>query len=147
MMADVMTDQTAIVLQWRYPAPPERVFRAWTEPEILKEWFVPSAAWQVPIAEIDLRPGGRYRIVMKAPNGEGHEGGGTYREVSPPGKLVFTWAWGFTQDKESLVTVELRESEGGTSLLLTHERLAPERREPHLDGWTKSLARLAQLEL
>jgi uncharacterized protein YndB with AHSA1/START domain len=147
MMADIVTDQTAIVLQRRYPAPREHVYRAWTEPEILKEWFAPSAAWQVPSVEIDLRPGGRYRIVMQAPDGEEHEGGGTYREVSPPEKLVFTWAWGFTQGKESLVTVEFRESDGGTSLQLTHERLAPERREPHLDGWTKSLDRLAQLEL
>ena len=147
MSADVIADQTATVLRRHYPVSPARLYRAWTEPEALKEWFAPSADWQIPTVEIDARAGGRYRIVMIAPNGDEHAGGGVYREVSPPRKLVFTWNWGFTRGQDSLVTVEFREGDGGTTLHLTHERLAPELHDGHLDGWTKSLARLGELEL
>jgi uncharacterized protein YndB with AHSA1/START domain len=147
MMTDVIPNQAAIVLRRHYPVPPERVYRAWTEPEVLKEWFAPSADWKVPVVEIDPREGGRYRIVMIAPNGDEHEGRGEYREVSPPTKLVFTWTWDFTEGRESTVSVEFRATDGGTTLHLTHERLAPERREAHSEGWTKSLERLGQIEL
>ena len=52
------------------PAPRDAVFRAWTEPEALKRWWVPFPGMSVPAAEVDLRPGGRYRLTMRNSRGE-----------------------------------------------------------------------------
>ena len=59
-------------------------------------------------AEADARVGGRYRIVMRTSDGEEHDVSGVYREVVPNEKLVFTWAWRSTPERESLVTVMLK---------------------------------------
>lgn len=142
MNAPFVPDPTALRLTHHYPFPREAVFRAWTEPEALKAWFGPKDEFRVPIVEIDLRVGGRYRIVAVNPSGEEHEGGGVYTEVSAPSRLSFTWRWSFTQGQESLVTVEFRDADCGTELVLTHERLADNVRTAHRDGWAGSLERL-----
>jgi uncharacterized protein YndB with AHSA1/START domain len=109
----------------------------------------------VPLAEVDLRVGGTYRIQMKAPDGELHTVGGVYREVAAPEKLVFTWAWEAgggcgdsenEQPAETLVTVEFREKGQSTEVILTHE-LFPntESRDKHDEGWSGCLARLEKV--
>ena len=66
-----------------YAVPVEKVFRAWTDPQALKQWFGPSNDSQILVSETDLKVGGRYRIVMQMPSGEQHRVGGVYREVVP----------------------------------------------------------------
>jgi uncharacterized protein YndB with AHSA1/START domain len=123
-------------------ATPEKVFEAWTQPEALKRWFGPGDAMAVRV-EMDVRVGGRYRVVLRAASGEEHRVAGIYREVVAGRKLVFTWAWESTPQRESLVTVEIAPTAGGASLLLTHERFFDEAaRERHQQGWTASLQRL-----
>jgi uncharacterized protein YndB with AHSA1/START domain len=120
-------------------APPERVFRAWTEPAELAHWFCPTPG--VPTtADVDLRVGGAYRIHMGT-----YEVAGAYRTVDPPHALTFTWGWASGGDSpRMLVTVTFEPVEGGgTRLRLRHERFAVEaERASHQSGWTRSLARL-----
>ena len=98
---------------------------------------------QISVADVDLRVGGRYRIVMQEPGGEAHRVGGAYREIVANERLVFTWAWEATPERESLVTVRLRAAGGGTDLTLTHEQLFDEAvRDRHVKGWTGSFERL-----
>lgn len=126
-----------------FKASPEKVYRAWTDPQSMMRWFAPSDAFSVPLVETDVRVGGCYRIVMKSPDGEEHDVSGVYREVVPNQKLVFTWAWRSTPERESLVTVSLRAAGGGTELRLTHEQFFDEEaRDKHREGWTGCLARL-----
>lgn len=73
-------------------APPAKLYRAWTEPELMKIWFCP-APWKVTHAELDLRPGGRSLVVMNGPDGEEVPNEGVYLEVVPNEKLVFTDAY------------------------------------------------------
>lgn len=73
-------------------APPARLWRAWTEPDLLKIWFCPPP-WRVSEADLDLRPGGRNRIVMNGPDGEVVANEGVYLEIVPQRKLVFTDAY------------------------------------------------------
>ncbi len=88
MMIDPELD---LVLQRDLPIPPDAVWRAWTEPDLLKQWFTPRP-WRTTDAELDLRPGGIFRTVMQGPDGE--EGGGTgcILEVVPERRLVWTGA-------------------------------------------------------
>ena len=78
-------------------------------------------------AEMDVRAGGRYRISFKTEDGESHEVGGVYREVVPDSRLVFTWAWHSTPERESLVTVTVAKDGDGTMLTLHHEQFFDEK--------------------
>jgi len=110
---------------------------------MLKKWMAPDDAFKVPLAETDVRVGGRYRIVMISPDGEEHDVSGVYREILPNKKLVYTWAWKTTPERESLVTIELRATGRGTELTLKHEQFADaEARDRHQHGWIGCLGRL-----
>lgn len=86
-------DRLDLVLQRVVDVPPHLVWRAWTEPEHLKPWFCP-APWRAVEAEIDLRPAGIFRTVMRGPAGEEFGGAGCYLEVVPNRRLVWTSALG-----------------------------------------------------
>jgi len=128
---------TALRLGRVLPAPPERVWRAFTDPEALAAWFWPARF--ATTARVDARPGGALRISAEA---GGMAVSGTFRTVEPPRRLVFTWRWD-GDDEETLVTVELAEIDGGTALTLTHEGFAEGTvRDDHRTGWSDCLDRL-----
>ncbi len=127
-----------------FAAPREKVFRAWTDAEELKKWWGP-VGYATPTAELDLRVGGKYRLGMrKLPNGEVFYLSGTYREVRPPGKLVYTWRWESEPELgETLVMVEFRDRGNSTEVVVTHELFPTEKaRDDHDKGWNSCLDRL-----
>ena len=133
----------SLALVRKFKAPPEKVWRALTQPEELRQWFAPGDEFKIPRAEADLKVGGRYNIVMQSPDGELHDVKGVYREIVQGKKLVYTWAWKSTPERESLVTIELRPADGGTELTLKHEQFFDEEaRDKHQHGWTGCLAHL-----
>jgi uncharacterized protein YndB with AHSA1/START domain len=87
-----MSDNNELILTRTLDATPEKLFRCWTEPELLKQWFCPQP-WFVSEAQVDLRPGGRSYTVMNGPNGEVMPNEGIYLEVVPNEKIVFTDAY------------------------------------------------------
>ena len=109
----------SLTLTRRLRARPEKVYAAWTEPENLMQWFGPAAVTPgTTRAELDVRVGGRYRISFNNAKGEHNEVGGVYREVVPNERLLFSWAWHSTPERESLVTVSLKPDGAGTLLTL-----------------------------
>jgi uncharacterized protein YndB with AHSA1/START domain len=129
-------------------APREEVFRAWTQPEQIRQWWGPGE-FTCPEAEVDLRPGGRYRLAMQPIEGDPFIVGGTYREVEPPVRLVYTWCWetGPAADgSESLVTIEFNERGERTELVLTHTEF-PEAHgpAPYQMGWEGGLDKFQAL--
>jgi uncharacterized protein YndB with AHSA1/START domain len=86
-------------------APREKLFRAWTEPELLKQWFAP-APWTTPLAEVDVRPGGASLIVMRSPEGQDKPVPGVYLEVVKNEKLVYTDAYtaGWSPSSKPFIT-------------------------------------------
>jgi uncharacterized protein YndB with AHSA1/START domain len=133
----------SLSIRRKLKATPEKVFAAWTQPEALKRWFAPGDETVVLLAEADVRVGGRYRIVMRRPDGNEHRVGGVYKQVVPGRKLVFTWAWESTPERESLVTVKIEPIAGGCELTFTHEHFFDEAaRDRHQQGWAVSLERL-----
>jgi uncharacterized protein YndB with AHSA1/START domain len=143
MAQSTVATKPSLTVERTLRAKPQQVWQAWTQAEALKQWFAPADAFKVEAAEVDVRVGGRYRIVMTAPDGEVHDVSGVYREVVPNERLVFTWAWRTTPERESLVTVTLRPAGTGTELTLKHEQLFDEgARDHHREGWIALLGRL-----
>ncbi|MBT2301168.1 SRPBCC domain-containing protein [Variovorax paradoxus] len=139
-------ERPSLTLRRHYEVDSEKVWRAWTDPQALKLWFGPAEIVSVPVSEIDLRVGGRFRVVMLEANGERHEVGGVYREIVPNRKLVFSWAWHSTPERESRVTVLIEPVGRGCELELRHEQFFDEAaREGHEHGWTGSLVKLEAL--
>jgi uncharacterized protein YndB with AHSA1/START domain len=137
MSSGPVAGATGIKIIRLIPSPRETVFKAWTDPAELKRWWAPPG-FTTPLAEVDLRVGGAYRIAMKPPDGEVLYVGGVYREVNPPSKLVFTWAWDEdgVPGHESLVTVEFIDRANATEVVFTHDRLKDaDSRDRHAEGW------------
>jgi uncharacterized protein YndB with AHSA1/START domain len=139
-----------VALNRTFPAPREKVYRAWTEAEALRRWF---GTWgsMIQSVETDVRVGGNYRISMRwPPTFRTISAVGTYLEVEPPKRLVFTFGWkpvplpAFGMG-DSKVTVQFDETGGGTEVRLTHELLDKNRlRRFHSFGWKGSFRRLAR---
>ena len=163
MTDSIAGTETSLTIKRTLDAPRDLVFRAWTEPDRLSQWWGAGPDFSTPIAEVDLRVGGKYRLGMKAPDQEEpYIVGGTYREVRPPERLVYTWAWeqhasgsasGTAGEGapdlgsgETLVTVEFHDVGGKTELVLTHG-FFPDRnmRDEHNQGWEGVLTQLARL--
>ncbi len=142
--------ETTLQLNQLVPAPREKVFAAWTESEQLKKWFSPNPNFQVPVAEVDLKVGGAYRIQMLSPEGKTHTAFGQYLEIRPPEKLVFTWGWEGDPDfpRETRVTVQFLAKGNQTEVVLTHEYLpSANSRDLHREGWTGCLHHLERTYL
>lgn len=139
--------ETSLQIKRTFAASREKVFRAWTKPEELVQWFSPTEEYEVSILKWELRPGGEYRLQMKHPSGNVHRLVGSFREIRPQEKLVYTWIWEGTEMElqPTVVTVEFRDLGNSTELLLTHELLLDKKlREDHTHGWTGCLDRLAK---
>jgi len=136
-----------LVIERRFAVAPEKVWRAWTDPQAIRRWFGPGGPQPVSAAELDLRVGGRFRIVFGGADGNAHEAQGVYREIVPNRRLVFTWTWPrTTPERESLVTILLTEVGGGTEMLFRHEQLFDDKvRDDHRRGWSETFDKLARL--
>jgi uncharacterized protein YndB with AHSA1/START domain len=131
-------------------AAPDELFRFWTTPELLVTWWGPEGV-DIPEHALDIRPGGAWRTTMRQPNGTRHTVSGTYLEIDPPRRLVFTWAWEDAAGRrghETVVDVRFESAPGGTRLVLHQARfLDRESRDRHQHGWSSSfdcLVRAAQ---
>ncbi|QIG41903.1 SRPBCC domain-containing protein [Nocardioides anomalus] len=125
-------------LERHYAAAPEKVWARFTEPALMAQWFCPNPALDV-ACELDVRPGGAWRCAMGS-----YVVSGTYVEVDPTERLVFTWAWAHDDDPETTVSVTLTPDGDGTHLLLEHAETAPDAGDDgHRGGWVLNLDRLA----
>ncbi|MBA3581528.1 MAG: SRPBCC domain-containing protein [Gammaproteobacteria bacterium] len=129
----------------------EKVFAAWTSVEHIKNWFAPGAM-TVAHAECDPRVGGHYVVhmdgrcltnVQDESQKKLHKLSGVYKEIIPNEKLVFTWGSESEDRVETLVTIEFKDLNNGTNVILTHERfITVESAEQHNAGWHGCLDKL-----
>jgi uncharacterized protein YndB with AHSA1/START domain len=145
MAKEQLSPETTLKVNRVFQAPRERVFRAWTDARELARWFAPSTEYTTKVSELDLKVGGKYKVEMHHKGGNVHTVSGTYREITPPEKIVFTWNWEDSPGAiESLVTLEFLDLGPSTEILLTHEHLpSGEERQKHEQGWNGCLAQLA----
>jgi uncharacterized protein YndB with AHSA1/START domain len=125
-------------------APRDLVFQAWTDPEQIARWWGPKGFVTVE-HDMDIRPGGAYWFVMRSPEGTDHRKRGVYRDIVPPERIAFTFAWvaaDGTLGHETLVTVTFDAIGEKTRLTLRQgvfESVAW--RDDHVGGWTSCLER------
>jgi len=125
----------------KFDAPPERVFDAWLS-KSWGEWAGPRGM-QGEVTLMEPKVGGRYRLVMHAPDGRSPAVSGVYREVVRPQRLVFTWKWEHGND-ETLVTLVFKAAGKGTELTVRHEGFTTAQdRDDHEKGWNGTCDRLA----
>jgi len=144
--------ERVLVIERIFDAPRSLLFKAWTEPRRLAQWWGPKGCTN-PVCEIDARPGGTLRIVMRAPDGAEYPMKGVFREVIEPERLVFT---NIAIDNagnsliEGLTTVTFAEHAAGKTKLILHTSamgmvaMAAAMIEGMEAGWTQSLDRLAE---
>lgn len=118
------------------------VFNAWLNPDMLRKFMMPAPGMSVPVASNDPKVGGRFDLVMQAGDDQIPHAG-TYKEIDPHDRIVFTWESPFSVD-DSTVTLTFAPKDGGTHVTLTHVRFADEQaRDNHQGGWTGILEALS----
>jgi uncharacterized protein YndB with AHSA1/START domain len=128
-------------------APRERIFEALTVPAVLAKWWGP-AGFTTPEIELDLRPGGRYRLSMQPPDGELFHLSGEFLEIERPGRLVYTFRWDEPDpdDRETVVQLSLDAVGDTTEVSLSQGDFATEARWAlHRSGWTESFDKLRRV--
>lgn len=136
-----------LVVERVFKAPPDKVFNAWTDPEILVQWWGPEGL-HTPEYSMDVREGGAWRTVMMNDKGEAHTASGVYKEIAPPKRLVMTWAWeqpDGDRGHETLIELSFEPAGQGTKLTLVQRLFVNvEARDNHRMGWTSTLNSLEQ---
>ena len=117
-----------------YAATPERVYAHFTDPDLMARWFCPNPDLPT-TCDLDVRPGGDWRVVM----GD-HVVGGSYVEVEPPTRLVFTFDWEHDDEPATTVTVVVTPDGERTRLVLAHAEAGAD--GGHEEGWSLSFVRL-----
>lgn len=136
---------TVLRLQRRFDAPRERVFDAWTNPAVLRDWWSAMPTMSPGDIEVDLREGGRYRMEMRTDTGEVHTVVGEYREVRRPERVAYTWTWESNEalmrpSANTLVEVDFAEDGDGTVVTLVHSGFGNEEiAGMHDHGWNGTL--------
>jgi uncharacterized protein YndB with AHSA1/START domain len=146
-------DDRTLVLTRLIAAPPANLYRAWTEPTLMKQWFAPLP-WTTPHAEVDVRPGGSSLVVMRDPDGTEFPNRGVYLDVQPNRRLVFTdayvRAWEPSAKPFMTVVLSFAEEAGGTLYTARVHHWTAEDRKTHEamgfhQGWGQCADQLAGL--
>jgi len=135
-----MSDQSpgyVLEIERTFDAPAQEVFDALTSEEVMRRWFHGDPDWETPTAEVDLRVGGRLRIVMRDPQaGEDYGASGEYTVVDPPRRIALTWNWDDHDSERQLIELEFSENAGAATVRMTSHGIATEeRRDSHREGW------------
>jgi len=153
MTVDTAASDRELVLTRLIDAPREKLFRAWTEPELLKQWFTP-APYTTPVAELDVRPGGANLVVMRGPDGYEFPNRGVYLEVVENERLVFTdaysEAWKPSEKPFMTVIVTFENESGKTRYTARARHWTVADREAHEkmgfhEGWGRATDQLEVL--
>ena len=132
-----------LVIKRTLDAPRDLVWKMWSDPEQAKQWWGPHG-FTAPVVELDTRPGGKWRAMMRSSDGKEMWQHGVYREIVPPEKVSFTFIWDENPNHEMLVTVTFVERGKKTEMTLEQTGFdSKAERDDHEGGWSQSLERFA----
>jgi uncharacterized protein YndB with AHSA1/START domain len=143
-----MTEKSGheVRIERTFAAPAEAVFDAWTSPEVMRRWFHCAPDWDTPEAEVDLRVGGKVRVLMRRPDGTQAGGHGEYTVIDRPYRLVMRWTFDDDPANEQLIELSFSESKGSTSVMMVNSGISTDERRRGQDwGWRGCLDELERL--
>lgn len=147
---DLQASDQYLLLERVVNVPRALAFEVWTSPRHLARWWGPrdeqGRDFSMSSCEMDFRPGGSWRICIRKPSGEDYWQRGQYREITPPERLVFTFAWERVGEDfpQTLVEVDfLQEGPEVTRIRFRQSGLPRSERDGHASGWAECLDRLA----
>jgi uncharacterized protein YndB with AHSA1/START domain len=144
-MSAVLADDELLITR-TFDAPASLLFTLWSDVNHFKKWMGPEG-FDCPELALDFRVGGKYRGMIRSTHSGDSWFGGTYREIEPPTRLVFTWMWdtGPSGEVETLVTISFREHGDGKTTMTFHQSpfISVERRDSHIGGWNSLFNKLA----
>ena len=140
-----MTNLTSVKVEEHFAATPESVWKGWTEPGLIMQWFGSDPKGTVVMADLDVRPGGNFEITFRDGDGTEHTCFGVYREVEPFSQLGFTFTWKNEPAVEAFILVRIVENSGYTSLSLEHHNPGSAALHNYEKGWKDTLAKLQRV--
>ena len=124
----------------------EDVFDAWTSPEVMRRWLHCAEDWETPEAEVDLRVGGKVRVVMRRPDGSEAWAQGEYVLIERPHRLVMTWTFADDPSNQQLMELAFSASGESTTVLLVNSGISTDQRRDGQEwGWQGCLDQLDRL--
>ncbi|HEX9085232.1 MAG TPA: SRPBCC domain-containing protein [Gemmatimonadaceae bacterium] len=140
---DTASAEPTLVIKRTFDAPRDLVWKVWSDPEQAKKWWGPDG-FTAPVVELDARPGGKWRALMRSPDGKDIWQHGVYREIVPPEKISFTFIWDAQPDHEMLVSITFAERGKKTEMTFRQGLFeSADERNGHEGGWSQSFDRFA----
>jgi uncharacterized protein YndB with AHSA1/START domain len=128
-----------------FDAPAAAVFDAWTSPEVMRRWFHCEPDWETPQAEVDLRVGGKVRVVMRRSDGSEIGASGEYTLIDRPRRLEMTWTFDDDPSNRQRIELSFSESGGSTTVVMVNSGISSsERRDAQRRGWDGRLDELVR---
>jgi len=144
--APTQTAERELVITRLFDAPPELVWKAWTERGLVLKWLGPKD-FTAEDFSLDPRPGGAWHSRMRSPDGREYSNRGVVREAVEPERLVFTFAWDNedgSPGREMLITITFADRDGATEMTFAQAVFeSAEDRDGHREGWSESFDKLA----
>jgi uncharacterized protein YndB with AHSA1/START domain len=132
----------SIRIEHHFDAAQEKVWRAWTDPDVVRRWWGSQPDGVVTSAHLEVREGGRFEISFQDPDGDAHTSSGEYLRVEPMVALEFTWGWRSEPGVVSRVTVGFEPREKGTAMRFVHGELRGASEHDYAQGWRRTFAKL-----
>ena len=138
-------DDDAVRIETYFNTTREKVWKAWTEPEFILQWFGSDPNGKGVIAKMNVEQGGSYEITFKDGDGTEHTCMGKYLFVEKPRQLSFTWEWKNEPGVESLVNILLDSLNDSTVMTFEHKDLGTASAHNYLTGWKETFLKLERV--
>ena len=138
-------NNSSISIEKIYKISVEKIWDAWTKPSLIMKWFGSDPDGKVLIAELDVRPGGKFEITFQDSDLTEHTCSGIYGEVKPLTKLTFSWQWKSEPGVESFIILLLTPDGKSTRMQFEHKNLGSNSKHDYAKGWQNTFSRLEGL--
>lgn len=142
---DRKLNKDSVFIETTIHSPVEKVWEAWTNPGIIKNWFGSDPKGKVLSATLDVRPGGSFEVTFKDPDQTEHTCMGMYNEVKKFSKLTFTWHWKSEPGVESFIILLLIAEGKSTKMQFEHKNFGSGSQHNYIKGWQSTFLKLERL--